>query len=58
MSTDKPTTFRARDVVWETFLLSREGESQRFVDLHSAGRVKDYFVSSGRIDAEVLPALG
>ena len=55
---NKPTMFRAQDVRCETFLLSDPGESQRFMDLHAAGRLGTYFVSTGRIDAEVLPALG
>lgn len=59
MTVDKPAVFRARDVVWETFLLGPDAEGRRaqarFMDLYAAGRLKDYYVSPGRIDAEVLP---
>lgn len=56
MTNAKPTTFRAQDVRWETFVLGLDdGAQARFLGLLAAGRVKDYHVSAGRISAEILP---
>ena len=55
-ASNKPTTFRAQDVEWQTFVLGlNDGAQARFMELFAAGRVKDYIVSAGRISAEVLP---